>query len=61
MEQEEHEVYGADIPDEEVDMDADIDAEHQEGDEELASNHTTKVRVRVNELGFGFLYLRILF
>jgi polyadenylate-binding protein 2 len=44
MEQEEHEVYGADIPDEEVDMDADIDVEQQEGDEELASNHTTKVR-----------------
>ncbi|TKY51814.1 Polyadenylate-binding protein 1 [Spatholobus suberectus] len=38
MEQEEHEVYGADIPDEEVDMDA--DAEQQ--DEQLPPNHTTK-------------------
>jgi len=41
MEQEEHEVYGADIPDEEIDMDA--DAEQQ--DEQLAPNHTNKVRV----------------
>ncbi|XP_020222676.1 polyadenylate-binding protein 1 [Cajanus cajan] len=39
MEQEEHEVYGADIPDEEVDMDA--DAEQQE-DEQLPPNHTSK-------------------
>ncbi|KAG4910917.1 hypothetical protein JHK87_057033 [Glycine soja] len=38
MEQEEHEVYGADIPDEEIDMDA--DAEQQ--DEQLAPNHTNK-------------------
>lgn len=38
MEQEEHEVYGADIPDEEVEMDADI--EQQE--EELAPNHPNK-------------------
>jgi len=39
MEQEEHEVYGADIPDEEVEMDA--DAEPQ--DEQLPPNHTNKV------------------
>lgn len=45
MEQEEHEVYGADIPDEEVEMEADMEAE-QQGDEELPPNHTTKVRVR---------------
>ncbi|RDY00105.1 Polyadenylate-binding protein 3 [Mucuna pruriens] len=37
MEQEEHEVYGADIPDEEVDMDADA-----EQDEQLPPNHTSK-------------------
>ncbi|XP_050886432.1 polyadenylate-binding protein 1 isoform X1 [Lathyrus oleraceus] len=41
MEQEEHEVYGADIPDEEVEMEADMEAE-QQGDEELPPNHTTK-------------------
>jgi len=39
MEQEEHEVYGADIPEEEVDMDADADQQ----DDQLPSNHTTKV------------------
>lgn len=37
MEQEEHEVYGADIPDEEVDMDADVEQQ-----DELPPNHTTK-------------------
>ena len=48
MEQEEHEVYGADIPDEEIDMDA--DAEQQ--DEQLAPNHTNKVWVLVLGLGY---------
>ncbi|XP_061337495.1 polyadenylate-binding protein 1 isoform X2 [Gastrolobium bilobum] len=43
MEQEEHEVYGADIPDEEVEMDADAE-QHEEEDEELTPNHPNKVR-----------------
>lgn len=42
MEQEEHEVYGADIPEEEVEMDADVDAEHHQEEDELAPNHTNK-------------------
>ncbi|XP_057736257.1 polyadenylate-binding protein 1-like isoform X1 [Arachis stenosperma] len=38
MEQEEHEVYGADIPDE-ADMDADADADLQEHDDDHDNNH----------------------
>ncbi|XP_057428031.1 polyadenylate-binding protein 1-like isoform X1 [Lotus japonicus] len=42
MDQEEHEVYGADIPDEEVEMDADADADAEQQDHDFASNHPNK-------------------